>query len=126
MPKKTGLNSGLAHRLEDEAFLRPVLQNLSLEERGELRRFFDSTAWKKTIANARTMRPNEFPQGCETALGLQIGNNRLHILQGWKLCEIAIASQVEAPAVRAPVVKDSYPPGGQIDHAIPLPATLKT
>lgn len=118
MPKKPRLNSELAHRLQDEPFLKPALLLFSVEERGELRKFFQSQAWRKAIFNARLSKPNEFHRKSENpALNIQNGNDLLHLLQGWRLCEMAIATQVDVPKEPAKQPKDDYRLG--LDSAMP-------
>ncbi len=104
----------------DEAPLSPPAeQAYSPEERGELRRMLGSDLFKKALANARLHKPALFANGLDTALGPQIGNNRLHQLQGWTLFEAALIKQTVTPLDRPKQALDSYPDEGRIDYSPP-------
>lgn len=115
MPKKSRLNVELADHQQREHFLPPVYLEYTPEERGELRKFFESPLWKKTLSNVRTARPPLFVGGTETPLGNQIANNRLHQLQGWQLFEVALARSILPEPPKRKQLTESYPDAGRPD-----------
>lgn len=114
MPKKPRLNEAMAP-LTNEPFIPDICQDLTPEEKGELRTFFNTPLWRKVLANVRTARPSLFPIGLETAFGPQIAINRLSQLQGWKLLEVALVQPILPPTTARKPLAESYPDAGRPD-----------
>jgi hypothetical protein len=119
MAKAKGLNVELAPHLTNETVNIPKYRELSLEEREALRDFFNSPLWEKVLNNARCEQPTNFPEGLNTALGLQIGNNQLHKKQGWQMFEVALVKQVMPPVQKKKAIPETYPDAGRIDYTKP-------
>jgi hypothetical protein len=115
MPKTPRLKAALAPRMNDEPFVPDITQDLTPEEKGELRAFFAGPIWKKVLANARLSRPSLMPQGLDTALGPQIAINRLHELRGWMFLESALAQPILASIPKRKQLVESYPDAGRPD-----------
>lgn len=88
---------------------------LNSEERAKLRSLLDEPAFVKAWRNASLSKPHFFPQGLDTAQGLQIGNNRLHQLQGWELFRSALLRESMEPTIKPTPAKDNYPQSGTIE-----------
>lgn len=106
---------------ESELLFTPV-------EIGELRAFFESSAWRKAVHNARLARPSGFPSYPVSAtpeLRQQLQSEELLRIQGWKLFEAALAKQVMPPEQRRRPVPDNFPDAGRIDapHPQAMPQT---
>jgi hypothetical protein len=115
MANKNRLKVGLAVHDTEEDFIPSSYYEFTPEERGELRNIFTSAIWKKAYSNAKLMSPHLFPQGMDTALGVQIGNNRLHQLQGWELLRMALIKQTMVPAAKRMPLQETYPDAGRFD-----------
>ena len=116
MPAKSRPIVGMATPREDEPLVLPAPLAYTVEERGELRAIFSSPVFRKALANARLRKPTVFTAGLNSALGQQIGNNQLHRLQGWMLCESALMNETLTPQDRRRVIEASYPDEGRIDY----------
>ncbi len=114
MLKKSRLNEALAP-LANEPFIPDLFQDLSPEEKGELRAFFNGALWRKVLANARTARPSLFPAGLDTPMGPQLALNRLNQLQGWKLLEAALSQPILPPVTPRKTLVETYPDAGRPD-----------
>jgi hypothetical protein len=119
MPKAKRLNVELADHLISEAATFPVYQDYSVEERAALREFLNGPIWRKAISNARCERPPLMVKGLDTALGIQLGNNRLHELRGWAFCEAALVKQILPPPEKRKQITETFPDAGRIDFQKP-------
>lgn len=110
--KKAPLKVGVTPQPVEAILPTPRIQ-LSLEERAVLRAAFESTAFKKAWHNAKLQEP-----GCIILADLGAPNggtlalNRIHQMQGWKLFEVALTSQVNDPVPPRRQVEENYPEGG--------------
>ncbi len=105
-----------------------VVENLSvrplqLEERERLTAIFADPVFRKAWRNTQLCRPSVVPAGLDTALGAQIGNNRLHQMQGWEMFRTAFLRQAEERRVATPIPQANYPDAGTRDAE--LAAQLK-
>lgn len=120
MPKKkSGLNGWLANIHDDEKLGVGINQELAPSEKQELRTMFESEVFRKALANARLSKPALFNADFNSALGHIAANNRFHEMRGWKMFEVALAMQAEAPRAKRQVPQDNFPDEGRIDHKIP-------
>lgn len=117
MPKTPRLNEALAP-LATEPFIPELFQDFTPDERGDLRKFFESPLWKKVLMNVRTARPSLFPVGMDTPLAPQLAMNRLHQLQGWQLLEVALAQPILPPPPKRKQLVENYPDAGRNDFAM--------
>lgn len=113
MPKKKAPDrmAPMALGAEEISAVAPI-RPLSYEQRVHLSQIFADPVFKQAWQNAQAAKPNHFPLGLETALGAQIGNNRLHQQQGWELFRVALLRQVMDPPAAKPKVQDNYPDSG--------------
>jgi len=107
-------------------------QPLLPDEQVELRKFFQSAAWRKAIFNVRLQRPQPglstrdfpdpkvFPHTAE--LRAQLLQQKMGMLAGWRAFELALASEcIPAPTPRVPP-SDSFPDAGRVvPPTIPKP-----
>lgn len=100
--------------LEEELKNRPM-RPLVLDERIRLQQIFDDPVFRQAWSNAQAVKPSVVPIGLDTALGLQIGNNRLHQLQGWEMFKVALLRQTQEPRLPPPKITDTYPDSGTIE-----------
>lgn len=100
--------------MEEELNNRPM-RPLVLDERTRLQQIFDDKVFRQAWANAHAVRPSVIPMGLDSALGLQIGNNRLHQLQGWEMFKVALLRQTQEPRLPVPKITDTYPDSGTIE-----------
>jgi hypothetical protein len=114
--KKRGLNGWLANIHDDEKFGVGIHQELAPSEKQELRAIFASPVFQKALANARLSKPVLFGMSFDTALGHVASNNRLHEMRGWKMFEVALALQAEAPRAKRPAPQDNFPDAGRIEN----------
>lgn len=85
---------------------------LVYEERLKLQQILNEPVFVQAWQNAQACRPSVMPLGLDTALGPQIGNNRLHQMQGWDMFRVAILKQVLDPVAARPKIADNYPDSG--------------
>lgn len=97
-----------------EVEVTPVIP-LVFEERNRLREIFADPVFRKAWNNALACRPSSFPAGLDSALGPQIGNNRLHQLQGWEMFRLALLREQHERVPKTPFVSDNYPDSGTLE-----------
>ncbi len=90
---------------------RPLL----FEQRNRLQEIFDDPVFRQAWNNVQACKPTLFPVGLDTALGAQIGNNRLHQLQGWELFRTALLRQVIEPKPAPAKPSNNFPDAGTRD-----------
>ncbi len=121
MPKKSA-ERGAGPPQDQEPFLLEQKMEFLPEERVELRKFFETTAWRKVVHNARLSRPAPMvtlPAAFDIAENRrQMNSERLSEMRGWKLCEAALARETIHPQERRVAPKDNFPDGGRIDQAL--------
>lgn len=100
--------------LEEELKNRPM-RPLVLDERIRLQQIFDDPVFRQAWSNAQAVKPSVVPMGLDSALGPQIGNNRLHQLQGWEMFKVALLRQTQEPRLPVPKITDTYPDSGTIE-----------
>ncbi len=108
---------GTGHPHEDDPFILQKKQDLTIAERQELRKFFESPTWHKVLSNARLCRPSiaATPADAKNPESVrQANNDRLCQIQGWKMLEVALGREVMPPEERRPAPQDSYPDAGRI------------
>lgn len=98
----------------EEVEYRPILP-LTFEQRIELKTLFDKPVFRQAWNNAQAKKPSIVPRGLDTDLGPQIGNNRLHQIQGWELFRAALLQQLDAPRPIPPRPQDNFPDSGTIE-----------
>lgn len=115
---------------DTEPFAIERRQDLTPEEQVELRKFFQSSAWKKAIFNTRLQRPQPglsardfpdpkfFPPTAE--LRAQLVHEKSGMLAGWKAFELALAKECIPPPAPRQAPQDSFPDSGRI--VAPQPA----
>ncbi len=113
-PERRGGSQSQQIPLEQELEIRP-LRPLVLEERTRLQAIFSDPVFRQAWTNAQAQKPSVVPVGLDGALGPQIGNNRLHQLQGWEMMKVALLRQAQEPRARITPVTDNYPDAGTIE-----------
>lgn len=104
--------------LEQEGVGNRSVLRLSFEQRVRLRQIFEDPVFVQAWQNAQACRPSVIPQGLDTALGLQIGNNRLHQIQGWELFRTALIRESMDPLPTPPRARDDFPDSGTLEAEI--------
>lgn len=98
MPRK---NSGIGRvaTVKDEALVVQPPVALSLEERLELRKVFDSAVFKKALKNCRAYKVgvNDPFTLLASPQGGQIALMRYHEIKGWEAFEKRLAQQADDP-----------------------------
>ena len=96
-----------------------VVENLSVrpllyEERERLKEIFADPVFRKAWRNVRLCHPSLFPsqQLLDSALGQQVGNNRLHEMRGWEMFRVAFLRQAEERKIAPAPVVANYPDAG--------------
>ncbi len=98
----------------EEPEIRTVVP-LTWEERTRLRELFADPVFRKAWNNAQAAKPSVLAAGLEGPTGLQIGNNRLHQLQGWEMFRAALLrEQLERKPAPARA-SDSFPDAGTME-----------
>lgn len=95
---------------EDQKLVLEPAVPFSYEERVELRRVFESKAFKKALLNCRHGKPSaDIPFSVlNSAIGGIVANNRLHEIRGWEKFERELARQANDPAAKLTVPVDDY------------------
>lgn len=99
---------------------------LVYEERIRLQQILNDPVFQKAWQNAQACRPSVVPLGLDTALGQQIGNNRLHQIQGWDMFRAALLRQILEPAPAKPKLSDNYPDAGTREAELKSKMTVTT
>lgn len=93
---------------------RPIVP-LVYEQRIRLQEIFNDPVFVQAWANTNLCKPSAIPAGLEGPLGVQIGNNRLHQIQGWELFRAALMRQAEEVIPTKPKPVDNFPDAGTIE-----------
>lgn len=93
---------------------RPVVP-LVFEQRLKLSAIFADPVFRQAWNNAMASRPALFPVGLGAEHGPQIGNNRLHQLQGWEMFKVALLREAQERLPPRPKIADTYPDSGTIE-----------
>src|SRR6185436_4978171 len=116
---KTKAERGTGQPQDEDPFILHIKkQEFTVAEREALRKFFESSAWNKALANARMSRPSIMaspadPKSPESVR--QANSDRLCQMQGWKMLEVALARETMPPAERRAAPQDTYPDAGRVD-----------
>lgn len=108
-----GAGAKVAIPLED--FQGEPIRPLVFEQRIRLSAIFNDPVFRQAWNNAMASRPNLFPQGLSAEHGQQVGNNRLHQLQGWEMFKAALLREATERKPVAPKITDTYPDSGTIE-----------
>lgn len=102
----------------EETETKPLVP-LSMAQRARLVEILTDPVFKQAWNNALTYRPSVVPAGLDSALGPQIGNNRLHQLQGWEMFRVALLRQQLEPKLPAPrITQEQYPDSGTLEAEV--------